>query len=462
MNLTVATWCVVFIWLVFKSFQRPSYAIGVYMLTFFAHPQYWWWGDILEGYRWNLFAGVLLLGTLLLSRTALETKSERPLSTNAIPIVLLMALNMIVVHVLFAANSDSSLGWLTARLKFFGLFLLIQYAIRDEEDYRIVAMSIALGMAYIGYEATINERGSFSGGRLEGIGAAGVTSSNQLASLFITGLPIAVTLLFTQITNWQKAGILAACGFSFNIVLMCNSRGAFLGLIIGGLAFLFMATGPARKKSRRIVALAAVATFLLLGDPAILSRFMTTFTTEVEQDASAQSRLQFWSEAMAMLADHPLGSGGNSFSEGLGWRYRRGGQGTQGDRTIGDTRAIHNGFLTEAVDWGVQGFVLMILFILAICRTLRRGRRMALAARDINALMVFACFSTSLVAWLVSSVFGDYLNDEWGLWIAAITYAYLRVRMFAAQPLQRVEHESVAGASAASWTPAFGQGVSRG
>ena len=462
MSLTLAAWCVLLTFLVLKSMGRASYAIGVYMLTFFAHPQYWWWGDPLEGFRWNFLAGFLLLGALLLSRTRLETTGERPFATTAVTILAFMALNAILVHVLFAANPVSSLQWLTARLKFILLFFLMQYAIKDEEDYRIVVLSIALGMFYIGYETTVNERGSFSGGRLEGVGAAGVTSSNQLASLFITGLPIAVTLLFTGLTTRMKAGVLIGCGLAFNVVLMCNSRGAFLGLILGGFAFLMMATGPARKHSRRIMGLAAVATFLLLGDPEITQRFLAMFTTEVQQDRSAQGRIQFWTAAREMITDYPLGSGGNSFSEGRGWRYlnRRATLADEAD-VVRDSRAIHNGFLTETADWGLQGLAFMLLFLAAIWRTLRRGRRLALSRGDGKAIMVFACFATSLVAWMVSSFFGDYLNDEWGFWMAALAYAYLRVRMFAPATAAVSAAEVPRTSLNPSWSPAYRPGVAQ-
>ena len=59
MTLTLAAWCVLLVWLVIKSFGRPSYAIGVYMLTFFAHPLYWWWGDPIEDFRWNFLASLI-------------------------------------------------------------------------------------------------------------------------------------------------------------------------------------------------------------------------------------------------------------------------------------------------------------------------------------------------------------------------------------------------------------------
>jgi putative inorganic carbon (hco3(-)) transporter len=451
MNRMVLLWMVVATFLTAKSFKRPSYAVALYMMTFFASPTFWWWGDFLENYRWNFYSGVLLIGTLI-AAGGNAIKQERPLSSNAVPFLVLMVVNATVVHLMLAVNPDSSIGWLIARVKFILLFFLLQYAIRDEEDYRIVAMAICLGMGYIGYEATINERGSFSGGRLEGIGAAGVQSSNQLASLLVTGLPVAVTLLFTNISKWAKGGVLVACGMTFNVVLMCNSRGSFLGLIAGGLVFLLMASGPARKQSARVVGLALVATFLLLGDPKIVTRFLTTFNSE-QRDNSAESRIRFWSAASAMVVDYPLGSGGNSFSEGRGWKYlsKSAGQASSDDQKVRDTRAIHNGFLTEAVDWGVQGFALMLLFIGAVWRTLYRGRALARRADDAHAMMVLACIGAGLAAWMVSSVFGDYLNDEWGFWVTAMAYAYVRVRLFAGGTVS-VAADTPAAASALTTT----------
>lgn len=423
MNKTVLIWMAIAALLAIRSFGRPSYAVGLYMMTFFAAPAFWWWGDIIEVYRWNFYAGLLLLLTLVFTHNREPLKGTSPLGTNAVPILGFMIANAVLVHVFLASNYGSSFDWLIARLKFILLFFLLQYSVRDERDYRIVVMAITLGMGYIGYEATINERGSFSGGRLEGVGAAGVQSSNQLASLLITGLPISVTLLFTRINNWLKGLVLVCCGLAYNVVLMCNSRGAFLGVIVGALAFLLMTTGPARKRSLRIAGVALLGAFMLTGDPEIVNRFMTTFTSGPERDNSAQSRIRFWTAASRMVADYPFGSGGNSFSEGRGWRYMG-----VGER---DVRAVHNGFLTEMTDWGVQGFLLMIAFIGAIWRTLRRGRRLALEQHDPAAMMVYAGLAAGLTAWLVSCVFGDYLNDEWGFWTAAMAYSYLRVRQVA-------------------------------
>ena len=423
MSATLLAWLGIAGVLAIRSFARPSYAVALYMLTFFAHPQFWWWGDPIEGYRWNFFSALLLIATLVLTSAGSAMKREKPLNSSAVVVLAVMAANCVLVHLLLAVNADSSFGWLIIRLKFILLFFLLQYAIKDEKDYRIVSLAIALGMGYIGYEATINERGSFSGGRLEGVGAAGIQSSNQLASLLITGLPLATAVLFTTAPRWLKGVTLVAAGFTFNVVLMCNSRGAFLGVILAGVTFIALASGPARKRSMKLAAVAAIGAFMLLGDARILDRFASTFTGASERDNSAQSRIVFWTAASRMIADYPLGSGGNSFSEGRGWQYM------SQVAVEGNTRAVHNGFLTEMTSWGVQGFAILLVLFYRIGRTILRGRRLALDAGNTNAMMVFGCLAASMVAWLVSSFFGDYLDEEWGFWTAAMVYAYLRVHV---------------------------------
>ncbi len=217
MNKTVIIWLALVALLSFKSFQRPSYAVGLYMLTFLVHPMFWWWGDLVQGYRWNLFAGILLLGTLILTNGKRTATEANPLNTGVARILFVILLNAVFVHFMLAANPESSMGWLTNRLKFVLLFFLLQYSIRDQKDYRIVAMSILFGIGYIGYEATINERGSFNGGRLEGIGAAGVQSANQLASLLVTALPLGTTVLFTRTARWIKVVAILCCAFTLNL-----------------------------------------------------------------------------------------------------------------------------------------------------------------------------------------------------------------------------------------------------
>lgn len=446
MSATTLAWLAALAILFVSSFKRASYAVALYMVTFLVSPEIWWWGDELPRLRWNFYAGLTVLLAVLLARTRSEWKGTSPFSTPAVPVVVFIMINAALVHVFLAANPVSSLEWLTLRYKFILLFFLIQLAIDDETDFRIVLASVTIAMAYIGYEATINERGHFSGGRLEGIGAAGVTSSNQLASLLLTGLPLTTALLLFQKRLWTKVVIVACAALTFNVVLFCNSRGAFLGLLLGGAVFLCLARGPARKTARRVSVLAVLGVFLLLNDPEITDRFMTTFAGSEERDTSAQSRIVFWSAALRMVRDYPLGTGGNGFSEGYGYRY------LGGSAELG-TRAVHNGYVTEIASWGIQGFVLFMMFLGSVWRMILKGRRAASQRGDAIGVLVFACLAAALAAWMVTGVFGDYMDDEWGFWVAALTFAYSRLQAVAYGQVAVPETGAPAGTRAL--TPVF-------
>ena len=108
-----------------------------------------------------------------------------------------------------------------------------------------------------------------------------------------------------------------------NVVLLCNSRGAFLAAIVSAVVFIAMSPGRIRSKAVKTVAVGAFGVFLLMGDVRIMDRFLTTFASEEERDSSAQSRLNFAGAGLAMIGDYPLGAGGNGFKKVHGIKYLR-------------------------------------------------------------------------------------------------------------------------------------------
>ncbi|MGH2603311.1 MAG: hypothetical protein ACRDJ9_28500, partial [Dehalococcoidia bacterium] len=140
---------------------------------------------------------VFLVGVMLMkSREPLQEPPD-PQTTRIGNILIAIVLNATLVHILLAPSMEISLENYLRMLKFAALFFLIIGCIRNPRDLRLVMWSIVLGAAYIGYEVTINDRGNMVRGRLEGIGAAGVTDANQLASLMATILPLAGGLFFS-------------------------------------------------------------------------------------------------------------------------------------------------------------------------------------------------------------------------------------------------------------------------
>ena len=440
MSLTALAWVLIALTLLVMSFRRPVWAVALYMQTFFAAPQLWWWGRDLPQLRYALWAGILLLFVVVAQSQSRGDGHPRMGSHTA---AVIMAVNATFVHLLLAVNRSISLDTYVELLKYSLLFYLLHLSIKDRKDFRVALLTLAVGGLYIGWEITINERGDLSGSRLEGVGAPGADTANGLASIMLTILPL-VGSLFVQSTWKHKLLAIVSAPLILNVLLLCNSRGAFLGLVAAGFAFIILARGANRKLALKTMALGAVALFLLLGDPRILERFSTTFVGSEERDQSAASRVMFWRAGLLMLADRPLGAGGGAFKYVLGKSYQ--------ETLVGDNaeaRSLHNGYLTEATDWGVQGAAAKLAFVglafLAVYRTIERCRK---ENRPNDALMGLAIMA-SATGLLITCMFGSYLASEWTFWLVALGVRYSQIFSEGVEASQAIGPTEQAGVRAA-------------
>lgn len=432
MSLTLLIWIALFISLAVLAFKRPAYGVALYMLTFFLCPPFWWWGGPVASYRWNLYGGVILLISVIVSRINNQTKqaqSTPPLTRFICWSAILILINATAVHVALADSWEISGDSYFLLAKFILLFFLISLSIQNKWDLRIILLSIALGAGYLGYEVTVNERGQINGNRLEGVGVPAASTANGLACMMVTVLPIA-GCFFLVGNRWEKLLMIPIAPMILNVILLCNSRGAFLALILTAITFLIMSPRGVRKKVLKLMCLGAVATWLLLGDPRIVERFMTTFVSAEERDSSAAGRLEFWSAATNMIADYPLGAGGHAFKNKHGIHYLE-------EIGIYEARSIHNGYLNEACQWGIQGMLLRIgLFITSIILLKNTAKSGIQTNSDFHAVISTAILA-GIVGMMLQSMFGTFLASEWGYWMVALAVG--AARAYSSETLQSIQ-----------------------
>lgn len=423
MSLTLLCFVSLLAALVLLALHRPAFGVSVYLLTFFAHPSYWWWGQPLTGSftRWNMLGGIVLLGTLVVSGRFRIPFHGPPALQRVQWAAIAMALNATFVHLLLAPYSAISAGPYWQLLKFTLLFFLIVGSISTVTDLRIVLISMLLGAGYIGYEVTINDRGAITHGRLEGIGAPGATGANQLASLMVTLLPL-TGAFFLAGRRWEKLLMLPIAPFIVNVILLCNSRGAFLSAIGSAFLMLFMAPRGVRAKAMKLLCFGAFAVWMLLGDPRIVDRFLTTFASVEERDESAAGRLEYWQAGFRMIRDHPLGAGGHGFKYVYGPEYIRDVSGADFS-----ARSVHNGFINQACEWGIQGLLLQMLFLAGGIGIAWRVMRSLSAEHELFGKLVTLSIATGTLGFLGECMFGSFLDAEWGYWVTALAVASYRV-----------------------------------
>ncbi len=169
-----------------------------------------------------------------------------------------------------------------------------------------------------------------------------------------------------------------------NVVVSCNSRGAFLGgIVAGALTFVIV---PAKIRSRlMLLLLLGCAGFFVLAGEQILARFATTFASAENRDASAANRLIFWQAGLAVISDHPLGAGGSGFKKVYGRSYLE----RMLDKDTGE-KAIHNGYINEACEWGIQGLMLHMATV-RLCVFSRLNRMHLFTKHDEGQMALLGC-----------------------------------------------------------------------
>lgn len=423
MSLTALVWILCFLLFVIGGFSKPMWACYAYLLTFFAAPQLWWWGSPLTSItpNWNLLTACFLALSVLINARKFATlgNPNESIWKWCISLLMLYTLNVFVVHYGFAVNPETS--WQSADLivKQLILTFLLYWAIKSKSDLIGFLVAIFIGCTYIGYEAVVNEAGSFVEGRLEGILVPGASNSNGLSALLTFGMLIGGWLFINYRSIVLRIGIVFGCVLILDTLLRCNSRGAFLGLICGGVWMLIAAKGTARKRLIGLSLIGVLAILMQAGDKFIWERFDTTFSATEERDGSANSRIEFWKAAGEMIADHPFGSGGGAaFRSQLGMTYIE-------HLKQGSQRAVHNGYLDIAAGWGVQGFAMLASsLVIAFVAVWRVTRSQNIDATEI--VLLGSLIQGAFVAQLVATIFLSRLDHEVFNWLIVLCVAYCR------------------------------------
>jgi len=432
MSVTAVVWLVMFIVLAVKAFSRSSWGMCIYFMTFFAIPRGWWWGkDMLTTItgRWSLMAALIFLAAVSMN-PGLQMPKKDGASRRVFLILLFYAINATFVHFAFAGGSSKSYTGLELLWKFLLLSYLINLCIQNYEDLKLFVIAIITGAAYVAYEIIINDRGGFEKGRLEGIFIPGASESNYLAGLMSMCIPLAAYFLFFG--KWKgRLFALIAVPMIFDVVLRCNSRGAFLALPAGGARLYLASTGRMRKFATYGIILACLAIAYQAKDPEIHERFWSIFVPAEERDDSALSRIEFYKAGWEMIKTYPMGSGAEA-----AFKSRR------GSRFIGGRyRAVHNGYIDIAASWGIQGFALYMAAIFFAWRSMHLAIKFNNQRGRTDVAFLGVCIEAALVVELAACVFISGLDGEWFYWLIAGMLAYGRVcgpdAIEATSPMQR-------------------------
>lgn len=392
------------------------------MLTFYAPPHYWWWGEGLLNslpVRWNLVAALIVVVTVIANwkdKPQLRTSDRWFLWLMSIYVVNVFFVNWLLADYPIESAKHFDLVW-----KSVGLALVMRLCIWDRNDLHILLFTIVLLSAFIGFQVVVNEAGTFVKGRLEGLNFPGASGSNGLAAVLCMSFPLIGYFVIANPLPYSRIAAFFSAPLILDTILRCNSRGAYLGAAAAGICLVLMSRGKSRKYAAMILAAGTLAFCLQAQNSSIWERLFSVTASAEQRDDSAEQRIQLWIAGLQMISDYPLGSGGRAaFVSPRGATYI---QHIRNDQY----RSIHNGYLNIMAGWGVQGFILLIVaFCIAVVALVRAIWLHSSFADDSGTFLGAAIFA-ALVGQAVIATFGDYLDGEWFVWLAVFGLGYAQL-----------------------------------
>ena len=393
---------------------HPFFPLIAYLAFYYMPPHLNWWGSPLPDLRYSLTAAAVLGLSVILLRSQLEPLKEE--KNPAMRWFTAFGLNSVTVTA-WALDAARSWMYTVVLLKLVILYSLVPAAVRTPAQFDWFGTAHVVGASYWGYKAWTNPKRE--SGRLMAVGGVDTQNDNQAAGHLLTVIPFIALYALTEKRIVRRA-VIAVCGaFVINVFILCNSRGATVGLVITAVSAIFLA-GAGRRKHLIAAAILGGMTVLYLADAEFVERQQTTTNA---QDSSALSRYVIWRAGLEVLKDHPFGGGGRTFHL-LSPQYLPREMMEKYDQ--GTERSPHNTFIQLATDWGVQGFLLFSIFLLFTFRMLHRIRKRA--AGDSWYIYRSLAIQSALIGSLTAGFFSSRLYGESTYWMCALAFALYRIQ----------------------------------
>lgn len=334
---------------IIATFYNPVYGILLYVFEWHNHPPYMWWGDSVPNLRYPFLIAIVTLISFFLNRKKLQQLPHVYLGPFFWLVALTMWMYLVDIGWAFRPKEAFSQTW--EFVKFVVFYLMMVFILRERKHYNWFILTLILGVANFGRIAF--ERGS---NRYVGVIAPNATEENAIAAHVVSAIPFFGTRFITG-NRWLKIFIILSAPFLINLMILANSRGAFVALLmIGMVGFILF---PPREKLKIILALiaAGVMVFWLANDQ-FWQRQETTL--KPEEEGSASSRFFLWNGALNVIKDYPLGVGYKGF-ELLVFEYV---PELVPVMEVKGAKTVHNTFLLIGVDLGIPGLIIFIGFII--------------------------------------------------------------------------------------------------
>jgi putative inorganic carbon (hco3(-)) transporter len=298
----------------------------------------------------------------------------------------------------FYLNSDWPISTADPRVsdwknyvEFFFFFLAAVSAIRTKKQIAVllITMGVCFLMVNREFYGTMSARdlSSFSydvrdAGPLGGAGENGLAAFEATCILFLTAM------LGMKLKRTLKWAILGLIFTGVYCLLFTFSRGGYVA-VLGGLLFL----GAVNQRKLLILVAVLIVSWQALLPVSVQQRITMTYDKsdgDGTLDASAQTRVDLWADAEALIAASPVfGTGFQTYSY-MG--------------RMEDYRDTHNYYLKIMVETGAVG---LLMFLYVLWRMFALGYQLYRQSEDPFLASLGLGFSALMVGMFLANLFGD-------------------------------------------------------
>ena len=254
---------------------------------------------------------------------------------------------------------------------------------------------------------------------------------NDLAAITLLMLSLCAAVYVREPKGWPKLAALAGLFMLPAVILLTQSRGAFIALAVFGL---FLIAGQ-KRKARAMVGVVAVAAVAAMFAPSSLWQRIgglanvtdTENLQAVDQEGSAEQRFEIWKVAGKIIREHAVsGVGVGAYKSA----HRDFAGGSEFKATARGARDTHSTYLNVLAETGVVGFA---LFVAMVGTVITRAESIRRRARDVlpQSSQQLLFLEIGLVGYLMAGIFGSF---------AVISFLYIHMAiLWAAAELTRRE-----------------------
>ena len=381
-------------------------AFLLYQAVYMINAEQRWWYYQVPDVSYSFFTSILMLAVLVSQYNKLTAVTR----WRDLPVLkwILLFLLLHYVGYLHALNEMQHSMFTFNFFKLFIIFMVAYKLINTEKMLDACLWVYVLGCTYIGYVAHgVGRNGS---GRVEGIGMVDTGGdSNSVAAVLAPS--IVVILYFAWQGTWKIRLLAAFCSaFVVNALVLINSRGSFLAVVVGaGLFVIYMLVSRYQKKGQRATAVFIVVSGLAgaisLTDATFWERMQTLQTTEqAPHGDDGRDRMEYWMATLEMIDDYPLGMGVGGFNAvSIGY--------------IGMNKVPHSTWFQVLGEFGWHGLAIFIVMLLSTVQLSRKTKTHLLLHDRITSYFKILMLECALISFLVAASFIDRARAEILFWL---------------------------------------------